>query len=110
MASDVGDAAFEAAARSWVQHLRAGGTTPWADWATRIAPQAGTTPPPGTAAGVPLPGAAQLELLRRLNQQGPLPHLVDHVLQRPGPGRGWVHLPLPCPPARPTAPPAEVRR
>jgi hypothetical protein len=109
------DTAFEAAARSWVEHLRAGGTTPWADWATVAAlPDSPTSPgvPLRSAArpGAPLPGAAQLELLRRLNQAGPLPQLADHVLTRPGPGRGWVHLPLPWPPARPTAPAPEVRR
>ena len=120
MASDgaFGDGAFGAAARSWVAHLEAGGTTSWADWVDQVgtAPAAATTPevPPATAsgdrAGLELPGAAQLELLRRLNQEGPLPPLGDHVLTRPGPGRGGVHLPLSWPPVRPTAPAAEVRR
>lgn len=107
-------AAFAAAAESWVAHLRRGGSTPWADWAEGSA-AAVAAREPGPAPGVPaqvtaLPGAAQLELLRRLNQAGPLPQLTDHVLERPGPGRGWVHLALPWPPARPTAPAVEVRR
>ncbi len=109
-----------AVARSWVEHLRAGGTTPWVRWARRAGVGA-DTPPGGRRAGgkkgsgtrVPgadLPGAAQLELLRRLNEHGPLPHRVDHVLGRPGPGRGPVHLRLPLQPLKQPAPRKEVLR
>ena len=92
------------AAASWVEHLRDGGTTPWARWLQRH----DQTPGRPSAAG--LPGAAQLELLRRLNRLGPLPHRVDHVLGRPGPGRGPVHLRLPVDAGRPPAPRREVLR
>ena len=97
------------AAASWVEHLRDGGTTPWRRWASlhgsgRDGAPAGARRPAG------LPGAAQLELLRRLNQLGPLPHRVDHVLGRPGPGRGPVHLRLPADRGRPPAPRREVLR
>ena len=43
----------------WVAHLRSGGTTPWRDWAED-----------GDPHGRILPGAQQLELLRRLNETG----------------------------------------
>ncbi|QIX25234.1 hypothetical protein ncot_00515 [Nocardioides sp. JQ2195] len=82
------DRAGSARAWAWVDHLRAGGSTPWSDF-------------DGTAAGRPeaLPGAAQLELARRLNllagaaspQQS---RLVDHVLDQGGPGRGQLDLAL----------------
>jgi hypothetical protein len=96
-----------AVARSWVEHLRAGGTTPWPRW-VRDAGVEPARPTKVAAAGVP--GAAQLELLRRLNTIGPLPHRVDHVLGRPGPGRGPVHLRLPLEPLGPPAPRKEVLR
>jgi hypothetical protein len=68
----------------WVQHLRHGGTTPWADWA-------GTAEPGGAT----VPGAQQLELLRRLNQAGPPgPVLVERVLKASAPGRGQPDLEL----------------
>lgn len=68
----------------WVAHLRQGGTTPWTQWRT-----------PADPSGRVLPGAAQLELLRRLNLAGPgrglqtpLPTaLVDRVLTATPPGR-----------------------
>ena len=108
MASDPSvDPELEAAARSWAEHLRTGGTTPWADW---VVAAPGPAVPRAAAPSPHLPGAAHLELLRRLNLEGPLPGLVDHVLTRPGPGRGRVHLPLSWPPERPAAPAAEVRR
>lgn len=72
----------------WVAHLRAGGTTPWAEWADE-----------GPAeAGVRLPGAEQLELLRRLNRDvttTPAPGLVRRILTTSAPGRGRRGLPLP---------------
>ena len=52
-------AAPRAIAWSWVEHLRSGGTTPWAEWVRE--PAAPADVPRG-----PLPGAAQLELVRRL--------------------------------------------
>ena len=68
----------------WVQHLRSGGTTPWADWA-------GTADPGGEA----VPGAQQLELLRRLNEVGsPHPRLVERVLWASAAGRGQPDLEL----------------
>lgn len=69
---------------AWVQHLRQGGTTPWTDWA-------GTAEP----AGAVVPGAQQLELLRRLNGFGaPQPPLVERVLAASAPGRGQPDLEL----------------
>lgn len=77
----------EARAWGWVAHLRDGGTTPWARW--------------GSAAGADdqsgryLPGAQQLELLRRLNQHSlPSPELADRVLATSAPGRGRPDLGL----------------
>ena len=68
----------------WVEHLRHGGTTPWADWA-------GTAEPGGAV----VPGAQQLELLRRLNQEGtPAPLLVERVFGASAPGRGQPDLEL----------------
>ncbi len=98
---------------AWERHLRAGGTTPWPAWlAGHPAAPGGRDPVPG----VELPGAAQLELLRLLNATTvttvttvttattaptarPGAGLADHVLTRPGPGRGAVELPLPAPEA-----------
>jgi hypothetical protein len=76
-------------AHSWVAHLRQGGTTPWLAWG-------------GDTADVeprPLPGAQQLELLRRVNLAlGPRAHdrdlLADRVLAAPAAGRGKADLPL----------------
>lgn len=74
----------EPRAWGWVRHLRDGGTTPWAEWS-------GTAEPAGPA----VPGAQQLELLRRLNQAGaPGPALVDRVLTASAPGRGQPDLEL----------------
>jgi hypothetical protein len=68
----------------WVQHLRDGGTTPWRAWS-------GT----GPAGGRVLPGAQQLELLRRLNEAGrPGLLLVERVLTASAPGRGRPDLEL----------------
>jgi hypothetical protein len=77
----------EARAWGWVAHLRDGGTTPWSGW--------------GSAAGADeqsgryLPGAQQLELLRRINcRQLPSPELADRVLSASAPGRGRPDLGL----------------
>ena len=68
----------------WVAHLRDGGTTPWRDWA-------GDAP----AAGPSLPGAQQLELLRRANLAGrPGAVLAERVLAVDPPRRARPALPL----------------
>ena len=92
----------DAWARSWAEHLREGGTTPWPAWSS----------PAATAAsgGGALPGAAQLELLRRLNELGGVPGREERVLTRPGPGRGRAHLALPWPPREPVAADRELLR
>jgi hypothetical protein len=90
---DTGEQA--AAAAGWVVHLRSGGTTPWPDWLLDVGRP--TVSPYSTE----LPGAPQLELLRRLNVLGFQPRRVDQVLDRPAPGRGAVDLELPWPPAEP---------
>ena len=75
-----------ARAHGWVAHLRAGGTTPWRAWTGDAEPVVGT-----------LPGAQQLELLRRVNSAAgrPVPvALVDRVLAAPAAGRGQADLPL----------------
>lgn len=75
-----------ARAWGWVAHLREGGTTPWPAW-TGEAP----------ASGRVLPGAQQLELLRRLNlaARAPLPPgLAQRVLTAAAPGRGKPDLAL----------------
>lgn len=75
----------------WVAHLCAGGTTPWADWVAEGEPR-----------GRVLPGAQQLELLRRLNVAAssagradrPDADLVRRVLEASAPGRGRPDLEL----------------
>jgi hypothetical protein len=81
-----------------VAHLRAGGTTPWLAW----------TGPDATdgATRRALPGAQQLELLRRINlarESSAQPggdhdrartRLADRVLAAPAAGRGKADLPL----------------
>jgi hypothetical protein len=68
----------------WLAHLRSGGSTPWASWS-------GTAEPgPGR-----LPGAVNLEVVRRLNLLGrPTPALVDRVLAAGLSGRGRPDLAL----------------
>jgi hypothetical protein len=87
-----------ARAYGWVAHLRAGGTTPWLAWS-------GPDTPAAAATG-PLPGAQQLELLRRVNlalgssaqaHRGDdiaRTRLSDRVLAAPAAGRGQADLPL----------------
>lgn len=84
-----------ARAWGWVAHLRAGGSTPWDGWTGEAAPTARV-----------LPGAQQLELLRRLNATAPSPGpsptrsagvtsaLADRVLTAAAPGRGKPDLAL----------------
>lgn len=68
----------------WVAHLRQGGTTPWSSWS-------GTAEP----SGLFLPGAQQLETLRRLNLAGPVSAaLAERVLEASAPGRGRPDLQL----------------
>jgi hypothetical protein len=68
----------------WVAHLRDGGATPWRDWTLE-----------GEAGGRILPGAQQLELLRRINLVGdPSPDLARRVLEASAPGRGRPDLEL----------------
>lgn len=108
-------AAGDALARAgeWVDHLRRGGTTPWLEWHPAAASRSTRAPeaprPGGRTSGeltsaAPLPGAQQLELLRRINLAAragsgsdPVlvdPVLVDRVLAASAPGRGALDLPL----------------
>jgi hypothetical protein len=74
----------ERRAWGWVAHLRDGGTTPWREWTGA-----------GPHGGAYLPGAQQLELLRRLHLAGrPTPELVERVLGASAPGRGAADLEL----------------
>jgi hypothetical protein len=68
----------------WIAHLLDGGTTPWAAWAGEAEPR-----------GRVLPGAQQLELLRRLNaERRPSRELAERVLGASAPGRGRADLEL----------------
>ena len=68
----------------WVAHLRSGGVTPWRDWSGE-----------GDPHGRILPGAQQLELLRRLNETGTVSaELATRVLEASAPGRGRPDLEL----------------
>ncbi|NPD04581.1 hypothetical protein HN031_07775 [Nocardioides sp. zg-1308] len=91
-----------APAHGWVAHLRAGGTTPWLAWPGR-ADAAG--PDRGGPEGARLPGAQQLELLRRVNlavasgvparrDDAFRARLADRVLTTTAAGRGKADLPL----------------
>jgi hypothetical protein len=90
---------FEQTAWAWVEHVRNGGTTPWLTWART---RSSTAASAGSArTGPHLPGAAELELVRRLGERhadsgGVLdfPALADLVLRHSGPGRGMGQLPL----------------
>ncbi len=80
-----------ARAWGWVEHLRAGGSTPWLEWTGEA-----------SARGRVLPGAQQLELLRRINLAKAASAdrtladrtLADRVLAAAAPGRGKPDLPL----------------
>ena len=81
----------ERLAWGWVAHLRDGGTTTWRDWRA-AAPDATRA---GESRGRYLPGAQQLELLRRLNLVGrPTAELASRVLGASAPGRGTPDLEL----------------
>jgi len=68
----------------WLAHLSDGGTTPWRDWAGEAASR-----------GRYVPGAQQLETLRRLNLRGAVPAaLARRVLEASAPGRGRPDLEL----------------
>ncbi|MEN8706203.1 MAG: hypothetical protein ABF306_08715 [Nocardioides marinisabuli] len=83
-AGDPGDPEGERRAWAWVAHLREGGATPWSQWAAT-----------GERSGRVLPGAQQLELLRRLNVAGrPGRALARRVLEASAPGRGRPDLEL----------------
>ncbi len=68
----------------WAAHLRGGGTTPWAEWSAPAEPQ-----------GRIVPGAQQLELLRRVNLVArPTSVLAEAVLDVDPPRRSRPALPL----------------
>jgi len=94
-----------AAVRAWAAHLAAGGTSPWREWRTGT-DRTDRTATDRTATGVvaptpTLPGAAQLEAVRRLALRRPAAYdrerfarIAARVLATPGPGRGLPHLPV----------------
>jgi hypothetical protein len=100
--------AYDAAVLAWAAELRAGRTTRWSDFWPGAPVGAVADPVAG-----PVPGAAQLELVRRLAEHwhGPgFERLADKVLVREGPGRGLARtLPLvhPAAPSGPGAPPID---
>jgi hypothetical protein len=104
--------AYDVAVRGWAAALRAGSTTTWSQYRDG-AVVAGTGTITTTATGV-LPGAAQLEVLRRLallHRDAPLPDfelLADRVLASAGRGRGMVDPPLSWPAAAPRFGPPPV--
>ena len=76
--------AGERRAWGWVAALRDGATTPWHEFTGA-----------GDRGDRYLPGAQQLELLRRINAEGtPGPDLVERVLTASAPGRGRADLEL----------------
>ena len=103
---------YEQVARSWTEHLRSGGTTPWAAWVGGDGGSQAIVP-----RGWSVPGAAQLELVRRLAMVSQLDgatfaRLADVVLHRSAPGRGLAQQPLSWPvlagaPRRFGAPPTD---
>ena len=88
---------YEQAAWSWTEHLRHGGTRTWTDWLSSGWGSDAVVPTAWVA-----PGAAQLEVVRRLatvsGLDGPeFTRLADLVLGRSAPGRGLAHQPLSWP-------------
>jgi len=70
----------------WLDHLRSGGTTPWAEWDETA-----------SSSGARIPSAQHLELLRRVNLAagGRLaPGMADRLLAAPTTGRGRGDLGL----------------
>ena len=103
------EAEYAGRVRAWAGQLRAGSSQTWAEF---LDTPAGSV---GQGDGGPLPGAAQLELVRRLAAHQPgLPRfaeLAELVLGTTGPGRGLVDTPLPWPAARTVGtPPVEPER
>lgn len=98
MTADPAASGSSGRAHSWVAHLRDGGTTPWLAWADHA-------DSPVVRPG-PMPGAQQLELLRRINlalgssaqprgdHDRERTRLADRVLAAPAAGRGKADLPL----------------
>jgi len=79
------------ASASWLAHLRAGGTTPWAQYALTEPQQRAS----GEAGPILHTGAQQLEVLRRLNELGRVsPALAERVLRADLTGRGHAVLGL----------------
>ena len=82
----------------WTAHLKDGGTTPWTEWSAPAEPQ-----------GRIVPGAQQLELLRRVNVVArPAPALAAAVLAVDPPRRSRPALPLAGGPAVPDHGPRPV--
>lgn len=99
---------YPAAVAAWVEHLRAGGTTPWTDWAAGDG-RPSSVLPQDRLDEVPV-GAAECEFVRRLavsardhadddadRSAEEFASLADLVLSRSGPGRGRPAQPLPWP-------------
>lgn len=80
--------------RAWAGQLRVGSTQTWTEFLA--SPAIAALP---WDADAPLPGAAQLELVRRLAVERPPQHsrLAELVLGTAGGGRGLVDVPLPWP-------------
>lgn len=92
------EVAYAARVRAWAAELRTGSSRTWQEFLDGPAPE---VPVDGDG---PLPGAAQLELVRRLSAHAEeLPgfaDLADLVTATAGPGRGLVDAPLPWPAER----------
>lgn len=83
-------------AAAWVEHLRSGGSTTWTGFSSSAAAATVESARPQWRE---LPGAAHLELVRRLNVTGGSDtpthrSLVDRVLRVSAPGRGQPDLDL----------------
>jgi len=101
MSRPADDSSHAALVHAWAEHLRGGGTTPWLTYAP-------AAPVGATGAEEPLPGAAQLEVVRRLAARRTpaasgsptaadpdrFAALAGRVLAATGPGRGLPHLPV----------------
>ena len=71
---------------SWVEHLRGGGTTPWRALASARRAPGGPRGARRRARHEPARAAPSSSCSVGSTSIGPLPHRVDHVLGRPGPG------------------------